>query len=105
MARAKRSFSPEFREDAVKMVIDSSGPIAQVARELNIGEGTLGNWVGTYRREHAREEPPLDVSDRARLREVERELCEVRMENEFLNYAELFTPFAALTSSVTRPSA
>jgi len=42
--------------------------------------------VGTYHREHAGEEPPLDVSDRARLREVERE---VRMENEFLNYADV----------------
>ncbi len=48
MARAKREFSPEFRDDAVKMVIDSSRPIAQVARELNVGEGTLGNWVGKW---------------------------------------------------------
>ena len=38
-------FSPEFREDAVRLVIDSSRPIASVARELGIGEGTLGNWV------------------------------------------------------------
>lgn len=87
MAGAKRSFSPEFREDAVKMVIDSSRPIAQVARELNVGEGTLGNWVSVYRRAHAGEEPPLNVSDRARLREVERQLREVRMENEFLKNA------------------
>lgn len=33
MARQKRVFSPEFREDAVKLVIDTSQPIAQVARE------------------------------------------------------------------------
>ncbi len=69
------------------MVLDSSRPIAQVVRELNIGEGTLGNWVGTYRRAHAGEEPPLGVSDRARLRQVERELRAVRMENEFLKKA------------------
>lgn len=87
MARAKRSFSAEFREDAVKLVIDSSRPIAQVARELNIGEGTLGNWVSVYRREHVGDEPALDVSERARLREVERQLREVRMENEFLKKA------------------
>ncbi len=72
------------------MVLDSSRPIAQVARELNVGEGTLGNWVGVYRRAHAGEEPPLCVSDRARLREVERELREVRMENEFLKKASYF---------------
>jgi transposase len=87
MARGKRTFSPEFRDDAVKLVIDSSRPIAQVARELGIGEATLGNWVSKYRRDHAGEEPPLDVSDRARLREVERQLREVKMENEFLKKA------------------
>ncbi len=87
MARGKRTFSPEFRDDAVKLVIESSRPIAQVARELGIGEGTLGNWVNKYRRDHAGEEPPLGVSDRARLREVERQLREVKMENEFLKKA------------------
>jgi transposase-like protein len=84
LSRPKRSFSPEYREEAVKLVIETSRSIAQVAKELGINEGTLGNWVNTYRREHAGEEPPLSVSDRARLREVERENRELRMEVEFL---------------------
>ena len=90
MARQKRVFSPEFREDAVKLVIDTSRPIAQVARELGIGEGTLGSWVAAYRRVHAGEEPPLSMSDRARLREVERQLREVKMENAFLKKAAAY---------------
>ncbi|MFY9865708.1 MAG: IS3 family transposase [Trebonia sp.] len=87
MPRAKKSFSPEFRDEAVKMVIETSRPIARVAKELGINEGTLGNWVGIYRREHAGEEPPLSVSERARLRELERETRELKMENEFLKKA------------------
>jgi transposase len=87
LSRSKRNFSPEYREEAVKLVIETSRPIAQVAKELGINEGTLGNWVNTYRREHAGEEPPLSVSDRARLREVERENRELRMEVEFLKKA------------------
>jgi len=51
MVRSKRTFSPEFRAEAVKLVIDSSRPSAQVARERGIGEATLGNWVNEYRRE------------------------------------------------------
>jgi transposase-like protein len=74
----------------VKLVIDSSRPIAQVARELGLNEGTLGNWVNTYRREHAGDEPPLDVSERARLREAERQLRDVKMENEFLKKAAAY---------------
>jgi transposase len=82
--RRYRQFSPEFKDEAVRLVIEASRPIAQVARELGINEGTLGNWVNRYRAEHADDEPPLDVSERARLRGAERELRELRMENEFL---------------------
>ena len=47
----------------MKAVILNSRPVAQVARELSINEGTLGNWVAAYRRDHADEEPALDVSE------------------------------------------
>ena len=90
MARKYRKFSPEFKDEAVKLVIDGSRPIAQVARELGINEGTLGNWVNQYRCDHAGDEPPLAVSERARLREAERELRELRMENEFLKKAAAY---------------
>lgn len=88
--RVKKEYSAEYRDEAVKMVIESSRPTAQVARELGINEGTLGNWVNRYRREHAGEEPALDISERARLRQVERELREAKMENEFLKKAAAY---------------
>lgn len=89
MAKYKK-YSPEFREEAVKLVIDTSRPIAEVARELGMSEGTLGNWVNAYRRDHADDEPPLTVSERARLREAERQLRDVKMENEFLKKAAAY---------------
>jgi transposase len=90
LPRPKRNFSPEFREEAVKMVIETSRPIAKVTHELGINPGTLGNWVSAYRREHAGEEAPLSVDERARLRELEREARELRMENEFLKKAAAY---------------
>jgi transposase len=72
------------------MVIESSRAIAEVAREIQVNEGTLGNWVNKYRVEHADEDPPLSVSDRARLRELERENRELRMKAEFLGKAAAF---------------
>lgn len=66
------------------MVIETSRPIAKVAKELGVHEGTLGNWVNAYRREHVDEEPPLTVSERARLRELEREARELRQQVAFL---------------------
>ena len=90
MRERRRKFSPEFNDEAVKIVIESSRAIAEVAREIQVNEGTLGNWVNKYRVEHADEEPPLSVSDRARLRELERENRELRMKAEFLGKAAAF---------------
>jgi transposase len=90
LPRPKKSFSPEFKDEAVKMVIETSRPIARVAKELGINEGTLGNWVSAYRRDHVGEEPPLTVSERARLRELERETRELKMELEFMKKAAAY---------------
>jgi transposase-like protein len=43
-------YSPEFREEAAKMVVEGSRAIAQVAREYGLSETTLGNWVRAYRK-------------------------------------------------------
>ena len=90
MRERRRKFSPEFKDEAVKMVIESSRAIAEVAREIQVNEGTLGTWVNTYRVGHAEEEPAMSVSDRARLRELERENRELRMKAEFLGKAAAF---------------
>ncbi len=37
-----RKFTPEYRDEAVKLVIETSRPIAEVARELGINDGTIG---------------------------------------------------------------
>ena len=84
-----RKFTPEYRDEAVKMVIDSSRPIADVARDLGINESTLGSWVTKYRTEHPASED-LNISERARLRELEKENRELRMERDFLKKAAAF---------------
>jgi transposase len=76
-------FSAEFRRAAVQMAIGSDESIAAVARQLGMNEGTLTNWVNTYRKDHPQEDAPLTVSERARLRELERENRELRMKSEF----------------------
>ena len=90
MAGKYRKFSPEFREDAARMVVETSRAIADVARELGINETSLGNWVRAYREQHAEHEPPLQVSERARLRELERLNRELEMENAFLKKAATY---------------
>lgn len=89
-SRQRSRFTPEFKDEAVRLVIESGRPIAQVARELRINDGTLGNWVAKYRDEHPVSESPLSISERARLAELERENRQLRLDNEFLGKAAAF---------------
>jgi len=84
-----RKFTQEYRDEAVLMVIQSQRPIAQVARELGINEGTLGTWLSKYRSEHPVTEE-LSLPDRAKLKELERENRELRLMNDFLKKAAAY---------------
>ena len=70
--------------------MDKSRPIADVARENGLVAQTLGNWVAAWRNSHVGDEPPLTLTERARLKELEREVRDLRLENEFLGKATAF---------------
>ena len=86
----KMRFSPEFKDEAVKLVVNGSRPIAQVARELDISDTSLGVWVRDYRKKHPENEEVLELSERARLRELERVNRELEMELTFLKKAAAY---------------
>lgn len=88
---AKR-YTPEFKEQAVKMVVDSSPPrtIAEVAREINMNSVTLGFWVKEYRGKLATQPLPADMPDDERVRELERRVRELETENTFLKKAAAY---------------
>lgn len=90
MASKYKKYTPEFREEAAKMVVNSSRPIADVAREIGVSETTLGNWTRAHREAHAAEEPELELSERAKLRELEKRNRELEMENTFLKKAAAY---------------
>jgi len=88
--QARRRFTPEFKAEAIKVVNESGRPIAEVARDIGVNEGTLGNWVNLWRVEHPDAEPELGLSERAELAELRRENQRLRMEREFLKKAAAF---------------
>ena len=90
MPEQRRRFSHQFKAEAVQLVLQSGRPIAEIARELAINEGTLGNWVNAWRNENPAPDPELSPIERASEREMEDEIRRLRMENEFLKKAAAF---------------
>lgn len=86
----RQKFTPEFREEIARLVVDGQRSVAQVAREYGLNDTTVGNWVRKYRAEHAADEPALELSERARLRELQRENREMAMELAFLKKAAAY---------------
>ena len=69
MGQARKKYTQEYKDEAVELVISSGRPIAEIARNLGINEGTLANWVNTAKKSGKLKEKPLDTDERARLRE------------------------------------
>ncbi|WP_219817504.1 transposase, partial [Rathayibacter tritici] len=90
MSSSRGKYSPEFRAEAVREVIDRSRSVADVARELGLVPQTLTNWVAAHRRSSAGGEEELTVQDRARIKELERRVRELEEENLFLGKASAF---------------
>jgi len=90
VARRYRKFTPEFGEETAKLIVEHGRVVADVAPEIGAGETTVGNWVKAYREEHAGDEPPLELSERARLGELERRNRELEMEAAFLRKAAAY---------------
>lgn len=92
MSSTRRRFSQEFKDELCREVIDSSKPIKSVATEYGVGAETLRNWLKKYRETHggAEAEPELNVSERARLKELERENQELKAEAAFLKKAAAY---------------
>ena len=83
MPEVRRKFDQEFREGAVRIVRETGKPIAEIARELGINAGTLGNWVAKDRAEREGGQG-LSTDDVGELKRLRAENARLRMERDVL---------------------
>lgn len=88
MARKRRTFTAEFKDEAVKLVTERGLSMAQAARDLDVGESTLGRWVQKAQGDGKAE--ALSWSEREELSRLRRENERLREEREILKKAAAF---------------
>ena len=84
MGETRRKFDKDFKEGAVRLVRETGKPIARVARDLGINEGTLGNWVNADQRRRDGGDGVSSEDERAELVRLRKENAELTMERDVL---------------------
>src|SRR5450631_1780431 len=95
MGRTRRGFTPEYKDEAVKLVIDTGRPVSTVARELGIKESTLGWWVHDFKARAAAGEAGqggLSETERAELLRLRRENSDLKLDRAFLKKRRSSSP-------------
>lgn len=96
--KKRRTFSKQFKEDAVRLVKESGESLATVARNIGVGESSLRNWVRQAEIDAGRGPAGVPTtSERVKIQELQRKLRDVERERDFLKKAAAF--FAKETES------
>jgi transposase len=88
--RARRQFTEEFRAGAVRLVLDESRSVAQVARDLDVHESSLAEWVRRARADRTQGKTGLTTEERTELARLRKENRELRVERDILKKAAAF---------------
>jgi len=91
MGKKRRSFSKDFKLEAVKLVKEGGLGAARAAKDLGICETSLRRWVKQYEIDHGEGSAgALTTAEKEELRRLRREVRTLRMEREVLKKATAF---------------
>ena len=82
--RVRRQFSEEFKDGAVRLVLDEGKTIGAVSRELDLTASALENWVKQARAERTQGKSGLLKEEREELTRLRKENRELRIERDLL---------------------
>ena len=88
--RARRSFTDEFKAQTTRLVIEEGKSISQVARDLDLAQSVVGNWVKQARADRSQGKTGLTSAEREELSRLRKENRVLKMERDILKKAAAF---------------
>jgi transposase len=90
MPRPRRFFRPEYKAEVVELIRSTGKTTGQVARDLDLTETAVREWVKRADLDAGRRSDGLTTAEREELRRLRRENRELREEREILRKAAVF---------------
>jgi transposase len=91
MAKQRRRFSREFKQEAVKLVKEGGVGVTEAARDLGVHDTSLRRWIQQFDIDHGEGGAgALTTEEKEELRRLRREVRTLRMEREILKKATAF---------------
>ena len=88
--RPSRQFTDDFKASAVRLVLDQDKTVAAAARDLDLSESALREWVKRARADRTHGRTGLTTAEREELVRLRKELRIVQEEREILKKAAAF---------------
>ena len=104
MKKQRRSFTQEFKQDAVRLVLKEGYKVAEAARSLDISDQMLGRWVRKFKANQETAFPGKGHQGdelQRRIRELEEENRQLKMEKDILKKATVNSMSQRNTSNNT----
>ena len=93
--RLGRTFTDELKAGAVGLVLDEGKTVGQVARDLDLTETALREWVHRSRADRSQGRTRLTTAEREELSKLRKDNRELRMERDILRKAAFFAKHQA----------
>ncbi|UIK90268.1 transposase [Arthrobacter polaris] len=97
-SRSGRSYTQEFKDELCREVTSTSKPMVDMAKSYGVGADTLRRWLIKYRESHADPDTAVTGGELARLKDLERENQDLRLDNLDLKSQSLLREGAAVVS-------
>ena len=88
--RSRRRFDDDFKAQAVRLVLDEGKSVGSVARDLDLTETALREWVRRARANRTHGRTGLTTAEREELAQLRKENRQLRLEREILKNAAAF---------------